>query len=42
MREIERQRMNSEEGNKIRIKEIERKQRRRKTREIGRSREEKK
>ena len=39
MWEVERQKMNSEEGNKIGIKEIERKQRRQKTREIGRTTE---
>ena len=41
MREIERQKMNFEEGDEIKIQEIERKQRRRKGREIERSREEK-
>ena len=42
VREIERQKMNSEEGDKIEIQEIERKHRRQKAGEIERSREEKK
>ena len=41
-REIERQKINSEEGDNIGIQEVERKQRRRKNGEIGRSKEEKK
>ena len=41
MREIERQKMNLEEGDEIEIHEIERKKRRWKGREIERSREEK-
>ena len=41
VREIERHKMNLEEGDEIEIQEIERKQKKRKGREIERSREEK-
>ena len=41
MREIERWKVNSKEGDKIGIQEIGKKQRRREIGEIGRSREEK-